>query len=105
MNIPFKQCENCEEILYASKYHCKSCYSEELKTIEIDGKGKIYSFTKIYAAPTQFADQAPYYVILVQLDKGIKITGRIKGEIVQIGQSVVLDEIIENCYYFKPILR
>lgn len=102
MKVPVKACTNCDNILYESKYHCPTCYSDDLKMTEIDGRGKVYSYTKIHAAPKQFANQAPYYIILVDLDNGLKVTGRFNSELVQIGEAVVLDEIKDKAYYFKP---
>lgn len=103
MNLPVKKCKQCQSILYTSKYHCTTCYSDELELTDIDGKGTIYSYTKIHAAPKQFADQAPYYVILVHLNEGLKVTGRFTGDDVQIDTPVELDEIKDQAYFFKAL--
>ncbi|WP_209121037.1 Zn-ribbon domain-containing OB-fold protein [Alkalihalobacillus sp. BA299] len=103
MKLPVKKCKQCQSILYTSKYHCTTCYSDELEQTEIDGKGKVYSYTKIHAAPKQFAGQAPYFVILVHLDQGLKVTGRFNGNNVQIDKAVELDEIKDRAYFFKEV--
>jgi uncharacterized OB-fold protein len=103
MNVPVKKCKRCQAILYTSKYHCKDCYSDELELTEIEGEGKVYSYTNIHSAPKQFAGQAPYCVILVELVQGLKVTGRLRGGNVQIDERVVLDEIKDECYFFKAI--
>ena len=41
------------------------------------GKGKIYSFTEIYAAPEGFEDQTPYVLAIVELDEGPKLTAQV----------------------------
>ncbi|WP_216827487.1 Zn-ribbon domain-containing OB-fold protein [Alkalihalobacterium elongatum] len=101
MKLPVKRCKHCQSILYTSKYHCTSCYSDELELTEIDSKGKIYSYTKIHAAPKQFADQTPYYIILVHLDQGLRVTGRFNGNQVEINTPVELEEIKDRAYFFK----
>ncbi|MGM0840180.1 MAG: Zn-ribbon domain-containing OB-fold protein [Bacillota bacterium] len=42
------------------KYHCTSCWSEELVTTQLSGEGEVYSYTNIYVAPQPFTEDAPY---------------------------------------------
>lgn len=103
MGIPVNACKSCQSILYASKTLCQECFSDDLESREISGKGEIYSYTQIYVAPKQSVHEPPYYVVLVQLENDLKVTGRFHGEDVSIGESVVMDEKRDQCFYFKPI--
>ncbi|AXF55264.1 Zn-ribbon domain-containing OB-fold protein [Salicibibacter kimchii] len=102
MDIPVKKCKKCHEVLHSCKLQCPICLSDDLELTTIKGEGTIYSYTKIHTAPKQFADQVPYYVVLIQLD-GLNVTGRFIGEDVQINDFVVLEDIKNECYYFKPV--
>lgn len=70
---------------------------------EISSKGIVYSFTEVHIAPAEFADIAPYNVVLVQLnDAQVKVTTRIL-EPIQIGDAVELDAIENGAYVYKKI--
>ena len=50
--------------------------------------GMVYTETVIYSAPEAFAAEAPYQTAIVTLDAGGRVTARIAGERVQIGDRV-----------------
>jgi uncharacterized OB-fold protein len=54
--------------------------------------GVIYTETAVYAAPEAYVSEAPYQIAIVALDEGGKVTGRIRGEAVVIGDRVELLE-------------
>ncbi|SFA76091.1 hypothetical protein SAMN04488072_101441 [Lentibacillus halodurans] len=103
MTITAKYCNNCNYILHADKNHCASCFSDDLETKELKGLGEVYSYTKIHAAPKDYADIAPYYIVLIDLDEGLRITGRYIGESVEINQKVKVDNVDKNAYIFKAL--
>lgn len=59
---------------------CAGCLSSELKPVTVAGVGQVVSFTTIRRAPTQFRDQAPYEVVVVDLQAGPRITGRLAAD-------------------------
>jgi uncharacterized OB-fold protein len=66
-------------------------------------RGTVYTETVVYSAPAAFATEAPYQVIIVSLDDGGRITGRVAGERVQIGDRVSLAERRDTVPFFKRI--
>ena len=52
----------------------------DLRPEAVPGVGRVVSFTTIRRAPTQFRDQAPYDVVVVDLDAGPRVTGRLAGD-------------------------
>ncbi len=50
--------------------------------------GLIYTETIVHAAPEQFAADAPYQLVVVTLDGGGRLTTRITGDRVKIGDAV-----------------
>jgi hypothetical protein len=51
--------------------------------------GVIYTETVVHAAPEQFVADAPYQLAIVTLDEGGRLTARVAGDRVTIGDSVV----------------
>ena len=48
-----------------------------MQEFKFAGKGKVYSFTEIYAPPAGFEDQAPYVLAIIELEEGAKLTSQI----------------------------
>ena len=63
--------------------------------------GIIYTETLIHAAPEQFVKDAPYQLVIVTLDGGKRLTARIAGDRVQIGDKVVEAESRDGVPFFK----
>ncbi len=63
--------------------------------------GTIYTETMIHAAPEQFVKDAPYQLVIVTLDDGKRITARIEGDRVQIGDKVQSAESREGIPFFR----
>jgi uncharacterized OB-fold protein len=69
--------------------------------MENPGSGSIYTETLIYAAPEQFVADAPYQLTIVSLDKGGRLTARIDGDRVQIGDAVDFAEFRNGIPFFR----
>lgn len=65
------------------------------------GPGVVYTETLIYAAPEQFVKDAPYQLTIVSLDGGKRLTARIAGDRVQIGDKVEFAEFRDGIPFFK----
>ena len=52
--------------------------------------GDVYTETVVYSAPEAFVNDAPYQLAIVTLDDGGRVTGRILGDAVRIGDRVSL---------------
>jgi hypothetical protein len=63
----------------------------------VSGNGTLVSFTVIHIAPDEFAEEAPYYIAIVELDEGTRVSARLLGydplkpEEVKLGSKVKLD--------------
>lgn len=62
---------------------------------------KVYTETVVYSAPEAFLKDAPYQIALVTRDEGGRVTGRILGERVAIGDKVELAETRDGVPYFR----
>jgi uncharacterized OB-fold protein len=79
---------------------------------KIAEKGKVISYTIIRVPPSQFKDQAPYAVGVVELDDGVKLMGQIVDcdfEDLKLGKRVKIEfrKLFKNghsgilCYGYK----
>jgi len=107
------KCNKCGTVLLPPKPMCTSCLSANLKWIELEGAGKLVSYTVIYVAPEQFQSLAPYIVGIVELETGLRLLGMICGvdpEKVRVGINLEIDfEPSASAqwpawprYFFKP---
>jgi len=64
-------------------------------------KGVIYTETVVFAPPEQFAADAPYQLAIVTLENGKRLTARISGDRVSIGDAVELAETRNGISFFK----
>lgn len=84
----------------------------------MSGRGTVYSYSRVMAAPEGFDSGAPYYVALVALDEGPLITAQltdIDPDDVRIGLPVEMVTrvmrqdgdrgLIDYSFKFRPILE
>ena len=55
-------------------------------------KGTVYTQTVVHAAPQAFVNEAPYQIVIVTLEDGSRVTGRVVGPPLSIDDPVVLVE-------------
>jgi uncharacterized OB-fold protein len=63
--------------------------------------GTVYTETVVHAPPAQFAADAPYQLAIVSLEEGGRVTGRILGDRVQIGDAVEFAEDRGGVPFFR----
>lgn len=80
------QCKKCKQITFPPKIDCITCGCSEMEWVEIEGPGKLKTFTTVMYGPAGFENAVPYTLAVVEFPLGIKIFG-------QIDKSVSLNEI------------
>jgi uncharacterized OB-fold protein len=63
--------------------------------------GIVYTETVVYAPPEQFVADAPYQLAIVSLAEGGRLTVRITGDRVQIGDPVEFVESRDGIPFFS----
>ena len=63
--------------------------------------GTVYTETVVHSAPQAFVADAPYQLVIVRLEDGRRVTGRILGERVSIDDAVRLVEERDGIPYFE----
>ena len=66
------RCKKCGATSFPPKADCEACMGDTFDFVEVSGKGKLHTFTRIVAAPTGFEDVVPYIVGVVDLEDGGK---------------------------------
>ena len=63
--------------------------------------GTVYTETTIYSPPEAFAAEAPYQTAIVSFEGDGRVTGRILGDAVAIGDHVTEAEVRDGVPYFR----
>ena len=71
------RCKDCGTITVPPKMACRQCTGTDMEIVELTGKGKIQTFTTVYVAPEGRENEAPYIIVLVELDEGPWIMGNL----------------------------
>lgn len=88
--LPMLRCIRCGRVDTPTRSVCSGCLSDEFEPVSVSGAGTLASWTTIRRAPTRFRDEAPYDVVVVDLDSGQRVTGRLAPDSPEpaIGQRV-----------------
>ena len=91
------KCKSCGAVIAPPKGMCYSCGGTDFEWTAVSGKGKLVSFTVIHISAEEFQDEAPYFVAIVELEEGTRITARLldldpnEPKKVQLGMPMKLD--------------
>lgn len=69
--------------------------------METPGPGEVYTETIVWSPPEAYVNDAPYQLAIVTLDSGGRLTGRILGDRVAIGDRVDFSEHRDGVAYFR----
>jgi uncharacterized OB-fold protein len=64
-------------------------------------RGTVYTESVVHAAPAALVAEAPYQIAIVTLDSGTRVTARISGDRVTIGDSVELMDERGGVKFFR----
>ena len=101
-SVSIYECTKCKKKYVQRKWICPTCRHTELIEKECNGKGKVFSFTRIHVSSSEFAHLTPYTVALIDLEDGVRITARIQEE-VNINDHVSCISNQDNTYVFTKI--
>ena len=90
-------CVDCGIVIAPPSGACYGCGGNNMKWADVSGKGKLVSFTVIHIAPDEFVEEAPYFIAIVELEEGTRISSRLLGfdplkpEDIKLGTPLILD--------------
>jgi uncharacterized OB-fold protein len=86
------KCETCGNTFFPPTKVCPKCRRRgKITPIEFSGRGKVFSYTIIHAAPKMFEDYTPSTVAIVQLNEGPKVLSQLvdcEPDEIRIGMDV-----------------
>jgi uncharacterized OB-fold protein len=63
--------------------------------------GTVYTETVVYSPPEAYVNDVPYQLAIIELAGGRRLTGRVDGERVQIGDHVQFTEFRNSVPFFR----
>jgi len=77
-----KKCSVCEHLMLATVYCCEKCSSREYETLELEGTGKVVTYTIQAVAPEGFEDAGSYAWVVFSVDgTDLRVSGFLPGVI------------------------
>ena len=104
------KCQKCGKLHFPPVADCGDCGSSNLKWTELNGEGKIETFTQVIVKPASFSKESDYIVAIARLKEGVRALAWLVGverKDVQIGMKVRLVVKVTSdgrvSYEFIPI--
>jgi uncharacterized OB-fold protein len=72
-----EKCKSCGKIYFPPRLVCSACKSKGFEKYKLKDTGKLLTYTIIRVGPSQFIDQVPYALGVVELGDEIKILAQI----------------------------
>ena len=87
-------CPACGKLTFPPKQHCPGCWSDKMEWTELSGKGTLYARTTIHVAATQFQDDIPFSVGIVDLIEGIRLIAGLIDDPVELKNDDVIELVV-----------
>jgi len=73
-----QRCATCGEHRFPALPACPACGTPGGTVVEIDARGRVYSWIVVHRALVEgFADQVPYTIVVVELDAACRVVARL----------------------------
>jgi hypothetical protein len=75
------KCKKCNNMQLATILYCLKCNSDDLEYLELEGKGKVATYTILnVVAPEGYEQYMPYAWVIFELDDAsIRVSGFLEG--------------------------
>ena len=73
-------CNECGEKYFPPRADCCKCFSNDMSWFDVDGIGKLITYSKLEYAPAGFENDLPYWIAVVDFGD-YKVFGRISSSI------------------------
>ena len=106
-----QRCCNCGERIFYPRNICTNCMSSNLEWVQVEGRGKVHTFTIVHYPPfPSFQNDVPYVLAVIELKEGPRMLTNIvecSTEKVNIGMEVevVFDHVTKEIAIpeFRPV--
>jgi uncharacterized OB-fold protein len=77
-NLVGTKCGNCNKVMFPPRFICPYCRrTGKLDPYKLNPKGKVVTYTTIYAAANGFEDQTPYTLAVIEMEDGPRLTAQV----------------------------
>lgn len=76
--VDILKCSECGALDAGPREICPVCHAPALQLGQVPGAGALLSWTIIRRPPAAFRSEGSYAVAVVDLDAGVKVTGRLE---------------------------
>jgi uncharacterized OB-fold protein len=108
------KCKGCGRVWFPPRLICADCGKKEFEPVVLSDTGKVKTFTVIRVGPSDFCDEVPYPIGIIELDDGVMIQCQIADcapEDLKIGMPVRIEfrkvkqegEAGIICYGYKAV--
>ena len=77
--VDILKCSACGALDAGPREICPVCHASALQPEKVSGSGALLSWTVIRRPPAAFRAEGSYAIAVVELDAGIKVTGRLEA--------------------------
>ncbi len=109
------KCKSCGKVYFPPRTYCGECKSKKFETVKLSDTGKILTYTVVRVGPSNFSQETPYVVAIVEVNDGVRFTMQVADidvNKVEIGQKVkivfrrIQDEGKSglHCYGYKAVV-
>lgn len=100
------RCKACGYQTFPPRADCPECMSDDFEFVEYSGKGKVWTYTRIDAAPTGFDDDVPYTCVVVELEGGGRLLAWSGETIPQDDVEIDMDvQVVPRIFEDTPDIR
>lgn len=90
--LRMQRCGPCGHLRFPPSLLCPRCLSDAAEWVALSGRGRIYSWVVVHQSQhPAFNPDAPYNVVIVELDEGPRLHGNLIGtppDEIRIGMAV-----------------
>jgi uncharacterized OB-fold protein len=102
-SVSVLRCQACGTLDPGPREFCSACGEAQMEACSVPGRGKLASWTVIRRPPTRFRAKGPYTIAVVDLDAGVRLTGRLASvsENIKPGAAVAFVGMDEAIHLFE----
>lgn len=88
------KCAKCGNVYYPPRLVCAGCGGRRFETVTLPHQGKLVTFTVIAIGPSDFANQVPYALGIIEVMDGVRVMAQVVDvppDQIKIGMPVTLE--------------
>jgi uncharacterized OB-fold protein len=92
------KCNSCQTVSFPERSICPNCIGQDIETVSLSRRGKLYTFTEVYQKPPDYFGEVPYVIGRVLLPEGVFVLTQIKAKEQDLKLNMDMELIVESIY-------